>query len=399
MWEDWQYLLGIMDSHFLSPLHQDEIDIITTFFPESIISGSTFTISSIIDTAIKTCIEVLIKSNEFIYIHCLNNCGDITGTNLLTLMDILATRLPNIKFILLDDTSKIYICGKVISLSTIKILTNGISWYNSHGYLSQNYDEEVQHNREKINMQYSEFKDKVYELYIEQFKKENSLEKLTQLQKQMKDIIDKAKKKQSESSRDVSDKDKARLEQKIVKYDENQKQIDNYTTFISDKETEYKKLIDTQIFPDIDINSNVKEYFKKILSKMKTNTPDDCIDTTIIEQCDWLSKFISIIKKSKILQYDNKLKKIIRQKTQPPPSQPLTPHDLLDRSSLAGPISKRRRVRANVPEENKAELGGMTNRKKNINKRYYSQKNYRRRNKTKHYKRQIKRYTKKYGRF
>jgi hypothetical protein len=400
MWEDWQYLLDIMDFHFRAPLHQDEIDIITTFFPESIISGSTFTISSIIDTAIKTCIEVLIKSNEFIYIHCLNNCGDITGTNLLTLMDILATRLPNIQFILLDDTSKIYICGKVISLSTIKILTNGISWYNSHGYLSQNYDEEVQHNRKKINMQYSEFKDQVYELYIEQFKNENSLEKLTQLQKQMKDIIDKAKKKQSESSRDVSDKDKARLEQKIVKYDENQKHIDNYTTFISDKETEYKKLIDTQIFPDIDINSNVKEYFKKILSKMKTNTPDDCIDTTIIEQCDWLSKFISIIKKSKILQYDNKLKKIIRQKTQPPPSQPLTPYDLLDRSSLAGPISKHRRVTANVREEKKAKLvGGMTNRKKNIKKRYYSQKKYRRLNKTKHYKRQIKRYTKKYGRF
>jgi hypothetical protein len=366
MWKEWREFYSDVFL-FQRQLDQDEIDIIKTIFPESDIKGSTFKISSLIDTVIKTCLEVSIKSNEFIYIDYVNNCGDITGTHLLTLMNILAERLPNIQFILLKDDSKIYICGKVISLSTIKILTKGISWYNSHGYLSINYNEEVKHNSEKINMQYSKFKDEVYELYIAQFKSENSLEKLTLDQQTRKNVIDSVKKKQLESER-VSDVDRALLERRIVQYDEFQRQIDNYTTFISDKEKEYKELIDRQIFSDIDINSNnVKDYFNKLLSKMNTYTPSDCKDTTIIEQCDWLSKFISIIEISKILQYDNKLKKIITRETRPKE---------IGASSVTS--------------------GGMATRKKNIKRRYNNQKKYRRRNKTKHYNRKIKRYTKKY---
>jgi hypothetical protein len=282
-------------------------------------------------------------------------------------MDILAERLPNIQFILLEDKSKIYICGKVISLSTIKILTKGISWYNSHGYLSQNYNEEVEHNKEKINMQYSKFKDEVYELYIAQFKSENSLEKLKLHQQTRKKFIDSVEKKQLESER-VSDAERALLKQRTDMYNKFQIQIENYTSFISDKEKEYKELIDTQIFSDIDINSNnVKEYFNKLLYKMKTYTPSVCKDKTIIEQCDWLSKFISIIKISKILQYDNKLKKIITRETRPKE---------IGATSVTS--------------------GGMATRKKNIKRRYNNQKKYRRRNKTKHYNRKIKRYTKKY---
>jgi len=220
------------------------------------------------------------------------------------------------------------------------------------------------HNKEKINMQYSKFKDEVYELYIAQFKSENSLEKLTLHQQTRKKVIDSLEKKQLESER-VSDVDRALLKQRMDVYNKFQIQIDKYTSFISDKEKEYKELIDTQIFYDIDINSNnVKDYFNNLLSKMNTS---DCKDTTIIEQCDWLSKFISIIKISKILQYDNKLKKIITRETRPKE---------IGATSVTS--------------------GGMATRKKNIKRRYNNQKKYRKRNKTKHYNRKIKRYTKKY---
>jgi hypothetical protein len=216
-------------------------------------------------------------------------------------------------------------------------------------------------------MQYSKFKDEVYGLYIAQFKSENSLEKLTLHQQTRKNVIDSVEKKQLESE-SVSDVDRELLKQRMDVYNKFQIQIDNYTSFISDKEKEYKELIDTQIFSDIDINSNnVKEYFNKLLYKMKTYTPSVCKDTTIIEQCDWLSKFISIITISKILQYDNKLKKIITRETRPKE---------IGATSVTS--------------------GGMATRKKNIKRRYNNQKKYRKRNKTKHYNRKIKRYTKKY---
>ena len=356
-------------------LSSEEIAIIKSVFPTSVITGSVFKVPNPLDSSNKHCLEVSIKSNEFIYIDYLNNCGIINGTTLLQNMNILAQILPNIQFILLDDASKIFMCKKEISLATIKILTKGISWYNSYGFLSENYHDEVEHNKKKINMSYSEFKDEVYRLYIEQFKKNNSLEKLINLQM----IREKLKDRETDTQ----------LKQTRTEICINfQRQIDEYPTFISNVENEYKFFVNTLIFPDIDETITVKEYFIELLSKINTNKQIfGCEDLKIIQQCDWLSKFISIIKDINILTYDTKLKKVVTQETMPSPLQNIKPSSAMNISSRRlARASARKTARETARETARTTRGGMASRKKK----------YKRRNKTRQYKRQIKRYTKKY---
>ena len=345
-------------------LSSEEIAIIKSVFPTSVITGSVFKVPNLLDSSNKDCLEVSIKSNEFIYIEYLNNCGNNNGTTLLKKMIILAQRLPKIQFILLEDASKIFMCKKEISLATIKILTKGISWYNNYDFLSENYHQEVEHNKEKINMSYSEFKDEVYRLYIEQFKQNNSLEKLKNIQ------MKRVKLKDSETDTRLKE---ARTEI-CIKF---QRQIDDYPTFISKVENEYTTLVNTIIFPDIDVNITVKEYFIELLSKINTNIQIvGCEDLEIIQQCDWLSKFISTINTSRILQYDSLLTKVVTRETLSPPIQDLKQSSLLPTESLGGNIRRQyiNRVAARATRKKK----------------------YKRRNKTRQYKRQIKRYTKKY---
>lgn len=343
-------------------LNSEEIAIIISVFPNSVITGSGFKLPNLLDSSNKPCLEVSIKSNEFIYIDYLNNCGNINGTTLLKNMNILAQRLPNIQFILLDDASKIFMCEKEISLATIKILTKGISWYNSYGFFSDNYHDEVVHNKEKINMPYSNFKDEVYRLYIEQFKKNNSLEKLRNLQMAREKLRD----------RETDIQLKRERTEICIKF---QRQIADYSTFISNVENEYKIFVNTLIFPDIDVSISVKEYFSELLSKINTNKQIlGCEDLEIIQQCDWLSKFISTINTSEILQYNSRLRKDVRRETLTPPIQDL--------------------IHSSLPNKEGGNI-----RRQYINRvatRATRKKKYKRRNKTKHYKRQIKHYIKKY---
>lgn len=223
-------------------------------------------------------------------------------------------------------------------------------------------------------MSYSEFKDEVYRLYIEQFKQNNSLEKLRNTQMRREKLKD--------SETDTRLKE-ARTEI-CIKF---QRQIDDYSTFISNVETEYNILVNTIIFPDIDVNITVKEYFIELLSKINTNIQIvGCEDLEIIQQCDWLSKFISTINTSRILQYDSRLTKVVTRETLSPPIQDLKQSNLLATNSLAGNISRQRLERAKYRATTRTTRGGMASRKKK----------YKRRNKTRQYKRQIKRYTKKY---
>ena len=99
---------------------------------------------------------------DHIYIEALHKCGTTTGNNLLEKFDILASEIPNMTYVRLDDDSNIELCGIEIKLYTLKILTTGQSWYNSKGYVSDNNDDQKTVNARIINMQYEEFRDKVY---------------------------------------------------------------------------------------------------------------------------------------------------------------------------------------------------------------------------------------------
>ncbi len=99
---------------------------------------------------------------DHIYIEALHKCGATTGNNLLEKFDILASEIPNMTYVMLDDDSNIELCGREIKLYTLKILTTGQSWYNSKGYVSDNNDDQKTVNARIINMPYEEFRDKVY---------------------------------------------------------------------------------------------------------------------------------------------------------------------------------------------------------------------------------------------
>jgi hypothetical protein len=101
-------------------------------------------------------LKFIIQSN-ILFVSYLNKCGNHTGTQLLNLVETLAKSLPEIYKIGLVDESEIEIGhGIEISLSTFKIITKGISWYNSLGYWSTNKEEEIAHNMKLIKTPFIE---------------------------------------------------------------------------------------------------------------------------------------------------------------------------------------------------------------------------------------------------
>lgn len=93
---------------------------------------------------------------DYISITSLDKCG-IHGSDSLKKVEEVAKLLPNIKSINLMDTSSINKCGVKLDLAIIKILTNGQSWYNSLGYYSDNYKDEIRHNKKILDLSCKDF--------------------------------------------------------------------------------------------------------------------------------------------------------------------------------------------------------------------------------------------------
>lgn len=159
----------------MSKIIPDEeiMEIVQSVFPSKIIEIKEPRI--FIKTEEGDCVAFRLYPDK-IYIDLLEKCGTTSGTELLNMIDTLAKRMPNIKYIGLQDASDIKICEQSISLYILKILTNGLSWYNSHGYFSEYKDSEISHNEAIINMEYEKFIDIVYKRNLELFLLENSIE-------------------------------------------------------------------------------------------------------------------------------------------------------------------------------------------------------------------------------
>jgi len=96
---------------------------------------------------------IVILFEKYMSLNNLSKCGDYSGTKLLEKMDELAAQIPEIEYIELFDSSKLLLKNIKIDLAFFKILSTGQSWYNSHGYFSDNYESERINNeilREKI---------------------------------------------------------------------------------------------------------------------------------------------------------------------------------------------------------------------------------------------------------
>jgi len=366
-------------------LKSEEIAIIRSVFPEELytIHIDNCNVKIYKKNSNALCILFTIKDNH-IYISTLNRCDDIRGYQSLINIFNLAQQLQNIEYIRLIDASEILICANEISLTTIKILTTGHSWYNSLGYKSKNYENEQRVNQIIIEKEYNKFLDTVLESLITKYSQ--NLAKNIRIKEKLNKIIQDFKTQNPETQNpEIISKKKLlkNIESKIKVLTENK---DNYisSTTVGIEEL---KADGMRLFPNIDITTIVKEYFSSIWSKItKDIESKGCADLKLIEQCDWLSKLISIIKESDILTYDTELKKVVTQETMPSPLQNIKSSNLHATNSLGGNISRHRLARANDRATKRTTRGGMASRKKK----------YKRRNKTRQYKRQIKRYTKKY---
>lgn len=255
-----------------------------------------------------------------IYITRLDKCGSTSGTELLQMYDTLAQQMPNIKYIELEDASKIEICKQKIKLYIIKILTTGQSWYNSKGYFSKHYETERSHNESIINKPYEDFIDTVYKQDLELFTDENSIEGYKKHIERHKKIVDDLNN-QSKRSRlyKFEESSKQNSEQKILEY---QYKIEHYddtpiNNYIKEQEAEIN--IGIRLFPDV--NKSVKDYFnyvwRDITSNITSNIREKGCDTITIEKCKWLSKFIDKIESIGILRYlfGSLIKMVIREES------------------------------------------------------------------------------------
>jgi len=95
--------------------------------------------------------------DNILFVSYLKKCGNHKGTQLLKLVEELAKSMSNINEIRLFDESEIDIgCGIEVSLSTFKIITKGLSWYNSLGYWSKNQEDEKIQNMKLIKTPFIE---------------------------------------------------------------------------------------------------------------------------------------------------------------------------------------------------------------------------------------------------
>lgn len=222
---------------------------------------------------------------DYISITSLDKCG-IPGSKSLKKVEEVAKLLPNIKSINLMDTSSINKCGVKLDLAIIKILTNGQSWYNSLGYYSDNYKDEIDHNKNILDLSCKDFFESVFEKCFTKFLVSNS-----------KEII--------------NNKLKMYGNRKPLKklIETEQKKLDDYDNFIRDETEKYilhrdaiiQKGVDLYPYPE---NMSIQEYFTYILSDICTT-----------EKIQWLSDIMDYIDESKVLKYDNQLKKMFADKT------------------------------------------------------------------------------------
>jgi len=217
----------------------------------------------------------------------LDKCG-IPGSKSLKKVEEVAKLLPiKINSINLMDASSINKCGVDLDLAIIKILTNGQSWYNSLGYYSDNYKDEIDHNKNILDLSCKDFFESVFEKCFEKFLVSNS-----------KEIINNKLKMYGNKKPLI----------KLIETE--QKKLDDYDNFIRDETEKYILRRDAIIQKGVDLypypntGMNVKDYFTYILSDICTT-----------EKSQWLSDIMDYINESKVLKYDNQLKKMFADKT------------------------------------------------------------------------------------
>jgi hypothetical protein len=105
------------------------------------------------------CLELKINGNHM-KVEYISKCNyRMSGTKILGIIQKFVNENGTINSVELQDTSKLpNLCKRYdIPMYIIYILSTGKSWYNSYGYKSANYDNEIRHNRRLLNMSMLDF--------------------------------------------------------------------------------------------------------------------------------------------------------------------------------------------------------------------------------------------------
>lgn len=226
--------------------------------------GNKYIVSTENTDSFSKCIDMKIEDG-ILYVNELKKCG-ISGTDSLKRIESLAINL-GISQIHLVDGSTINTCDQSIDLATLKILTNGMSWYNSLGYFSNQFTEEYAHNNEIIKTPCKEFFRKVYENSLINFNKS----------------VERYKKNNFTNIELYESNGLRRIEEK------NANVIYGFDTWFKKYE-----------------NISVKIFFNDIIEIMREN----CYSEKLV----WLNQVLNYILISDIIKYDNNLIKNIEKK-------------------------------------------------------------------------------------
>jgi hypothetical protein len=105
------------------------------------------------------CLELNIHGSHM-KVEYISKCNyRISGSQILGIIQKFVKENGGINIVELQDTSKLpNLCKRYdIPLYIIYILSTGKSWYNSYGYKSANYDNEIRHNKKLLHMTMFDF--------------------------------------------------------------------------------------------------------------------------------------------------------------------------------------------------------------------------------------------------
>ena len=95
-----------------------------------------------------------------IYIGTVNARGTLlSGNSLLDISKIFGEKINASSMWLMDASGLLSVCsGYDFSMTYLYILSNGISWYNSKGFVSPYFEQEYNHNEKLLSLNIVDFR-------------------------------------------------------------------------------------------------------------------------------------------------------------------------------------------------------------------------------------------------
>jgi hypothetical protein len=228
------------------------------------------------------CLHLAFDQNEGILeVSSLNKCnaGDAgKGNALLHRVNALASSIPEIRSIKLIDGSEITLCDVMIHFSTLRILTTGMSWYNSHGYFSENHVENFEHNQSIIIQPFDKMLVAALQKNVEIFMENNSREKITEIMRQSELLMT-----------------NHYWAERFKEHQDILNDYDNYMqTGLRNVQLQFHEITNNDVFTDVPLTDTVRAYVTGVLHSI--GGPSLRCDPVQTKRAELLKKIVDFMK-------------------------------------------------------------------------------------------------------